>query len=161
MKTIIAAIGRNNELGANNDLLWHLPADFAHFKQTTTGGSMIMGLKTFQSMNSRPLPNRENIVLSSEPTGTAGVLTALSLDAAYALARYPIFIIGGGSVYAQTVNDVDRLVITHVDAEFSQATIFFPVIDPTVWREVSREHHDADERNEFAFDIVIYEKNRK
>lgn len=158
MKTIIAAIGRNNELGANNDLLWHLPADFAHFKQTTMGGSLIMGYKTFLSMNSRPLPNRENIVLNSDPVGINGVLTALSLDAAYALARYPVFIIGGGSVYAQTIDDVDKLVITHVDADFPQATIFFPAIDPAKWREASREHHDADERNDFAFDIVTYEK---
>lgn len=158
MKSIIAAIGKNNELGANNDLLWHLPDDFAHFKRTTMDSSLIMGYKTFESMNSRPLPKRENIVLNSEPVGVSGVLTAMSIPAAYDLARYPIFVIGGGSVYAQTIDDMDRLYITHVDAEFSNATVHFPVIDTSKWAEVSREHHDTDERHAFAFDIVAYER---
>lgn len=160
MKTIIVAMDRNNAIGYNNGLPWgnSLKDDLAHFKQTTKGGSVIMGRNTFESMNSKPLPDRENIVVSRTPTGVPGVLSALSLEAAYALARYETFVIGGGQIYAAAINDMDRLIITHVDAEFPDATVYFPAIDPDVWREVSREHHEVDERNAYAFDVVVYDK---
>lgn len=150
---------RNNGIGANNDLLWQrdLPADLAHFKKLTTGGSIIMGRKTFESIG-RPLPNRENIVVSRTPTGISGVLTAASLASAYALARYPIFVIGGGQIYTQALDDVDRLYVTYVDAEFPQATVFFPQIACEAWQEVERDHHDADEQNKYAYDFVTYER---
>ena len=88
----------------------------------------------------------------------AGVLSALSLEAAYALARYETFVIGGGQIYAAAINAMDRLIITHVDAEFPDATVYFPAIDPELWHEVSREHHEVDERNAYPFDIVVYDK---
>lgn len=151
---------RNNAIGYNNGLPWgnSLKDDLAHFKQTTKDGTVIMGRKTFESMGSRPLPQRENIVVSRTPTGVKGVLSALSLQAAYALARYPTFVIGGGQIYEAAINDMDRLVITHVDGEFPDATVYFPAIDDKNWHEVSRKHHDVDERNAYAFDIVTYEK---
>lgn len=160
MKAIVVAVDRNNGIGAENDLLWQrdLPADLAHFKKLTTGGSIIMGRKTFESIGARPLPNRENIVISSRPTGVQGVLTAHSLQSAYALARYPVFVIGGGSIYEQALDDMDKLYVTYVDAEFPQATVFFPRVDCFKWREVSRDHHVADERNKYAFDFVEYEQ---
>lgn len=144
-------------IGADNDLLWQrdLPADLAHFKRLTTGGSVIMGRKTFESIG-RPLPERENIVVSRTPTGVPGVLTAASLQSAYELARYPIFIIGGGQIYAQSIDDADVLYVTYVDADFPQATVFFPQINCEDWQEVSRDHHEADERNKYAFDFVEY-----
>ncbi len=159
MKAIVVAMDRNNGIGADNDLLWQrdLPADLAHFKKLTTGGSIIMGSRTFESIG-RPLPERENIVVSSKPTGVKGVLTAVSIEAAYELARYPIFVIGGGQVFAQTIEDMDVLYVTEVDAEFPQATVFFPPIDKNIWKEASREHHEADERNKYAFDFVTYER---
>lgn len=159
MKAIVVAMDKNNGIGADNDLLWQrdLPADLAHFKKITTGGSIIMGRRTFESIG-RPLPERENIVVSSEPTSVKGVLTAVSIDSAYELARYPIFVIGGGQVFAQTINDMDVLYVTEVDAEFPQATVFFPEIDKDIWKETTREHHDADERNKYAFDFVTYER---
>lgn len=159
MKSIVVAMDEANGIGADNDLLWQrdLPADLAHFKRITTGGSIIMGRKTFESIG-RPLPNRENIVVSRTPTGVPGVLTAASLEAAYALARYPVFVIGGGQIYAQSLDGVDKLYVTEVDAEFPQATVFFPKIDLSVWQEASRSHHPADERNKYPFDFVEYER---
>ena len=101
MKAIVVAMDKNNGIGADNDMMWQrdLPADLKHFKELTTGGSLIMGSKTFASIGNKPLPNRENIVVSHTPTGVDGVLTAASIEAAYALARYPIFVIGGGQIY--------------------------------------------------------------
>lgn len=159
MKAIVVAVDKNNGIGAENDLLWQrdLPADLAHFKKITTGGSIIMGRNTFESIG-RPLPDRENIVVTRTPTGVQGVLSAVSLESAYELARYPIFVIGGGQIYAQSVNDMDILYVTEVQADFPQATVFFPAIDTAIWQEVSREHHEADEKNKYAFDFVKYEK---
>ena len=158
MKSIIVAIDKNNGIGADNDLLWghDLPDDLAYFKKMTKDSSVIMGRKTYESMG-RPLPNRENIVISSHPVADQGVLTVSDLQSAYELARYPLFVIGGGRVYADAINDMDRLYVTEVDAEFEQATVFFPAIDTSVWLETSREHHPADERNKYAFDFVIYD----
>lgn len=159
MKAIVVAIDKNMGIGADNDLLWQrdLPADLAHFKKLTTGGSIIMGRKTFESIG-RPLPERENIVVSRTPSGVQGVLTAVSLESAYALARYPVFVIGGGQIYAAALNSVDRLYVTEVDATFPEATVFFPAIDNEIWHETSREHHEADERNKYAFDFVVYDR---
>ena len=159
MKAIVVAMDKNNGIGAENDLLWlrDLPADLAHFKKLTTGGSVIMGSNTFKSIG-RPLTDRENIVVSRTPTGVEGVLTANSLASAYELARYPVFVIGGGQIYARAIDDVDRLYVTYVDAEFSQATVFFPQINCDDWQEVSRDHHEADEKNKYAFDFVVYDR---
>lgn len=118
-----------------------------------------MGRRTFESIGSKPLPDRENIVVSSTPTGVKGVLTALSLSSAYALARYPIFIIGGGQLYSASINDVDTIYATEVQAEFADADTFFPVISDT-WHEVARQHHPADERNNYPFDFVEYQRVR-
>lgn len=162
MKAIIVAVDQNNGIGADNDLLWQrdLPADLAHFKKLTTGKTIVMGRKTYESIG-RPLPDRQNIVVSrSGPTGVSGVLTAHSLQAAYALAQYDVFVIGGGQIYAQAIDDMDRLYVTYVDATFPQATVFFPQINCDTWQEISRDHHEADERNKYAFDFVVYERTK-
>ena len=159
MKAIVVAVDKNNGIGADNDLLWQrdLPADLANFKKLTKGNTVVMGRKTFESIG-RPLPERENIVVSRKPTGVKGVLTASSLDSAYELARNDIYIIGGGQIYEQALSDVDVIYMTQVDAEFHQATVFFPRVDCLAWREVSRDHHEADERNKYAFDFVTFER---
>lgn len=158
-KAIVVAYDKTRAIGANNDLPWgrSLPADLANFKKLTTGGSIIMGRNTFESIGKKPLPDRENIVLSSTPSGVKGVLTALSLNSAYELARYPIFIIGGAKVYNSSINDADVVYATEVDAEFTDADTFFTELDDT-WREVSRIHHQADDKNKYAFDFVEYRK---
>lgn len=160
MKAIIVAIDKNNAIGLGGALPWghDLPDDLAYFKKMTSGASIIMGRKTFESLG-RPLPNRENIVVTSKPTGIDGVLSANDLASAYELARYPIFVIGGGQIYKSAIDDMDALYVTEVNAEFDDADTFFPAIDRTKWHESSRQHHEADERNKFDFDFVTYLKN--
>ena len=157
---MVVAYDRNRGIGAENDLLWQrdLPADLKHFRRLTIGKSIIMGRKTFESIGSKPLPDRQNIVLSRTPTGVEKVITAGSLQAAYAMAQYPIVVIGGESVFREALSDVDTIYATEVDAEFPQATVFFPKIVADDWQETSREHHEADEKNKYAFDFVEYQK---
>ncbi len=161
-KAIIVAYDTNRAIGRGGDLPWgrSLPADLAQFKRLTRGSDIIMGRKTFESIGSRPLPERENIVISSRPTGIKGVLTAVNLESALALARYKTFIIGGAQVYSDALNapEIDTIYATEVDATFSDADTFFPELDMTIWQEVSRTHHPADEANAYAFDFVIYQR---
>jgi dihydrofolate reductase len=160
MKAMVVAYDKNRGIGAENDLLWQrdLPADLKHFRRLTIGKSIIMGRKTFESIGSRPLPDRQNIVLSRTPTGVEKVITAGSLAAAYAMAQYPVVVIGGESVFRQALPDVDVIYATEVDASFPQATVFFPEIDMNEWYEVSRERHEADEKNKYAFEFVQYRR---
>ena len=119
-----------------------------------------MGRKTFESIGSRPLPERENIVISSRPTGVKGVLTAVNLSSALALSRYPTFIIGGAQVYGDAlgVPEIDTIYATEVDATSPDADTFFPELDMTVWEETDRVHRPADEANVYALDFVIYRR---
>lgn len=161
MKSIIVGISKNNAIGANHDMPWHreVPDDLAYFGRMTKGNSVIVGRNTFEhDFRGKPLPERENIVVSSTPVNVEGVLSANSLEAAYELARYPIFVSGGGRIYKDAIKDMDRLYVTHIDATFEDATVFFPEIDANVWKEISREHHDADDRNKYAFDFVVYDR---
>lgn len=157
---MIVAYDTRRGIGANNDLLWgrDLPADLAHFKKMTTGKSIIMGRNTFKSIGSRPLPNRQNIVVSRTPTGVDGVLTCASLEAAYAVAQYDAVVIGGAQLYEAALPSVERIYATEVQAEFPQADAFFPALAASEWQEASREHHPADDANRYAFDIVRYDR---
>ncbi len=160
MKSIVVAYDKNRGIGADNDLLWQrdLPSDLAHFKRLTVGKTIVMGRKTFESIG-RPLPDRQNIVVTRQGAlGVEGVLSAASLQTAYALAQYDVVVIGGGEIYTQAMGDIDIIYATEVDAVFPQATVFFPVTDLAIWRETSREHRDPDERNRYSFDLVIYER---
>lgn len=160
MTAIIVAYDTNLAIGKHGDLPWGrtLPGDLAHFRKLTRGGSVIMGRRTFESIGKKPLPERENIVISSRPTGAQKVLTAMDLESALALARYPAFIIGGAQVYAAALKhpDIDTIYATEVEASFPEADTFFPEIDTAVWREVDRQHHPKDEKNRYDFDIVTY-----
>ena len=161
-KAIIVAYDTDRAIGRGGDLPWgrSLPADLAHFKRLTRGGDVIMGRKTFESIGRRPLPERENIVISSRPTGVKGVLTAVNLSSALALSRYPTFIIGGAQVYSDALNapEIDTIYATEVEAAFSNADTFFPELDMTVWEETDRVHRPADEANVYALDFVIYRR---
>ena len=161
-KAIIVAYDKNRAIGRNGDLPWgrSLPADLAHFKKLTKGGNVIMGRKTFESIGCRPLPERENIVISSRPTGVKKVLTAMDLPSALALSRYPTFIIGGARVYRDALKtpEIDTIYATEVDAAFSDTDVFFPDIDMTIWEETDRVHRPADGANVYAFDFVIYRR---
>ena len=158
--SIVVAYDKNRAVGANGDLPWKrsLPADLANFKNLTTGGSIIMGRKTFDSIGRRPLPNRENIVISSKPAGVKGVLTAVNLQSALALARYPIFIIGGGQVYSNAMSIASKIFATEVDSSFNNTDVFFPALDNS-WQETSKIHSPKDNENLYPFDFVVYEKH--
>lgn len=164
MISLIAAIGKNNELGKGNDLLWKLPADQKFFREKTSGHPVIMGRKTFESIG-RPLPNRRNIVITRDKTYLLhGVDVAHSLQEAISSARTPlaereeVFIIGGAEIYKQAMEIADRLYITHIDAQDKDADAFFPEIIPIVWNEISHEEHKKDEKNPFAYTFSVYEK---
>ena len=161
-KAIIAAYDKNRAIGRNGDLPWgrSLPADLAHFKKLTKGGNVIMGRKTFESIGCRPLPERENIVISSRPTGVKKVLTVMDLPSALALSRYPTFIIGGAQVYndALKIPEIDTIYATEIDAGFPGADTFFPEININIWEEVDRVHHPVDTENSYSFDFVIYKR---
>lgn len=160
MKNIIVAYDRNRGIGADNDLLWQrdLPADLAHFRRLTVGKTVIMGRKTFESIGSKPLADRQNIVVTSRPTGINKVLSALSLNAAFALAQYEPFVIGGAQLYAAAIDEVDRIFATEVDGSFPEATVHFPPIDLSSWYEASRDHRESDECNKYACDFVLYQR---
>lgn len=159
--TIIVAEGENNAIGKDNDLIWHLSDDLKRFKSLTNGHHIIMGRKTFESFP-KPLPNRTHIVITRQKDYSApsGVIVVNSLDDAIDAARKDKqpFIIGGGEIYKQAMPLVDKLEITRVHASFENADTFFPVIDETRWKEVSRTTHDADEKHAYAFSFVTYVK---
>ncbi|MBI3305526.1 dihydrofolate reductase [Candidatus Nomurabacteria bacterium] len=164
MITLIAAIGKNNELGKSNDLVWKLPADQKHFRERTTGHTMIMGRKTFESLG-QILPNRRHIVITRDKNySTRGVDVAHSLEEAVKRARTPlaqdeeIFIIGGAEIFNQAMDTADRLDITHIDGEDRNADTFFPEIIPIVWNEISHEEHQKDEKNPFNYTFSVYER---
>lgn len=156
MKSIVVAYDSRRGIGASNDLLWQrdLPADLAHFKKLTMGGSLIMGRNTFESIG-RALPGRENIVVTHRPLDVVDVIAVDSLAGAYEAAHGNQFIIGGGQIYNQSLADVDVVYATEVHETFSQAEVFFPELDDT-WHEVAREAHAADDRNKYAYDFVTY-----
>jgi dihydrofolate reductase len=158
----IAAVGKGLELGAGNDLLWHLPDDFSWFVQHTRGKPVIMGRKTMQSLG-KPLKNRLNIVITRNPESVQeGFYGTNSLENAleYAKSQYndEIFIIGGGEIYKQSLDLLDKLYITEVEGNFPEADTFFPEFDKSLWKETFREHHPVDEKHQYAFDFVILEK---
>lgn len=159
MKSIIVAYDKNRGIGAANDLLWtrDLPADLRHFKEVTTGHTIIMGRKTYESLG-RPLPNRHNIVISRDMEPTSGITVVRNLEEAYAAATSPdVFVIGGGQIYQLAIDGVDRILATEVDAIF-KADVFFPAVNPAVWIEIGREHHEKDDLNKYNYDFVVYER---
>ncbi|WP_010133944.1 dihydrofolate reductase [Ochrovirga pacifica] len=162
MTTIIAAVGNNNELGKDNDLIWHLPADLKRFKKITSGHHIIMGRNTYESIG-KPLPNRTSIIVTRNPNYTAkGCLVTNSLEKAIALAQKDsnTFVIGGAEIYKQAIHLVDELDICEVHSTFDADT-YFPDIDPAVWQEISRKKFAADEQNKYDYSFVRYQKRNK
>jgi dihydrofolate reductase len=159
--SLIAAVGENLELGAGNDLLWHLPDDFAWFVKHTRGHPVIMGRKTMDSLG-KPLKNRRNLVVTQnaalQKEGFEIFLDLQSaIDSAAETEKEEIFIIGGGHIYRQSMEIADRLYITRVAATFPHADTFFPEIEGH-WKLVFSESHDRDERHAHAFDLQVWEK---
>lgn len=162
MKSVqaIVAVASDGAIGRQGDLLCHLPADMKHFKEVTMGHSIIMGRKTFESFPRRPLPGRQNIVITrNEQWQYPGVTVVHSLEDAIAAAETEmVFIIGGAQVYEQALPLVDVLHLTMIHARWASADAYFPTLDMNEWQEVSREHHDSDHRNAYEFDFVTLKR---
>ena len=158
MIALIVAIDQNNAIGKDNQLLWHLPKDLSFFKNVTSGNAIIMGRKTFESIG-KALSNRRNIVISTQKDlQYAGAEITSSLNAAIELVgNADCYIIGGGSIYQQSLTLVDRLYITKVADKFDADT-FFPTINWDEWTLVSEEEHHADEKHAYAFSFCVYDK---
>ncbi len=157
--SIICALTANHAIGHKGGLLYYLPADLKHFKQLTTGHTIIMGRKTFESLPKGALPNRRNVVITHQTDYAApGIEVFHSLPEALQAcqADAEVYIIGGESVYAEALPLAQRLCLTHIDAVAEEADTFFPTLDWEEWKEVSREHHEPDEKNTLPYDFVDY-----
>ena len=161
MLSLIVAISENNAIGKAGDLLCHLPNDLKHFKELTTGATVVMGKKTFFSLPRRPLPNRRNIVLTRDKDfayDNTEVAHSIQELQSMIQADEQVFIIGGGEVYRQFMPLVDLLEITHIHHTWEDADTFFPEIDSTVWECISEERHEPDEKHTFAYTFATYNK---
>ena len=159
-KSLIVAVADNYAIGRKNALLWNLPGDMKYFRKQTTGNAVIMGWMTFQSIG-RPLPRRHNIVISlfPWPDAPAEVTVVDSLDAAFAAAGdEKAFVIGGAYTYAEAVEMVDTMYITHVHDAPEDADAFFPPIDPDVWEEESRSEMQTDPETGITNEFVVYRR---
>ena len=158
--SIIVALAQNNAIGFENKLLYWLPNDLKRFKALTTGHTIIMGRKTFESLPKGALPNRRNLVLSHQDIEFPGAERFPSLEAALAACQSEeeIFIIGGASVYQEAMTIADRLCITFIEDTPEQADAFFPSIDESIWKETGRENHSTDEKHLYPYIFIDYER---
>ena len=158
--SMIVAMAGNRAIGKDNDLLWHLPDDFKHFKAVTMGKPIVMGRKTYDSIG-RPLPGRKNVVVTSDKTFSAeGVVVVRSIDDALAATRDDddIMVIGGASFYEQMLPLANKLFVTWVHHHF-EADAFFPDINLDEWRVIEQTDHRADDRHAYDYSFVTYERN--
>ena len=163
---IIVAVGENNEIGANGDLLWRLPKDMKWFKEKTLGSDVIMGRKTFESFPQkfRPLPNRTNILITRDKNYNAGndvhVFHTIedALDYALKCKDTQKFIIGGAEIYKQLLPQTAELYLTKVHATFANADTFFPEVNLEEWELVFEEKHSKDEKHQYDFTFYIYKR---
>ncbi len=157
--SIITAMDRNSLIGNNNQLPWHLPADFAHFKTVTMGKPIVMGRKTYESIG-KPLPGRTNIILSRNPdTWFEGALCVTNFEQAVAAVpdAEELVIIGGSAIYEMLLPQVSRMYITYVNGEF-EGDSWFPGFDETQWLEKDSVTRQADENNLYECRFVTLEK---
>ena len=163
---LVVAVAENDVIGQGGKLPWRLKSEMRHFRDVTWGKPVVVGRKTYESFARKPLPGRTNIVITRDPTLTIpGALVTTSVGAALDAARGDalrrgvdqIAVVGGANIYAQTIGDADRLVVTRVKLQPAGDTTF-PSIDPKVWREVERTDHAAGPDDEAGYSIHIYER---
>lgn len=154
--SVIAAVGKNFELGKSNDLIWHFKEDMRFFKQITTGHTVVMGRKTFESLP-KALPNRRNIVITSDASYHAeGAEVITDINEVYALAENEeIFIIGGGTIYAKFINDADKIYLTEIEAEEKNADVYFPSFDKSLYKKEVIASYEVDG---IIFFHILYSK---
>ncbi len=159
----IVAFSDNNVIGINNELPWHLPNDLKFFKRITSNHTIIMGRKTFESIG-KPLPNRENIVVSRNPNYRAdGVRCFDSISASIKYcenkAKDEIFFIGGAQIYEACLPWTDQLYITRVHTQIDHGTAFFPEIQWNSWSLIKKETQKRDDKNAFDHTFEIYKRS--
>jgi len=156
--TLVAAMGRNRAIGLAGRMPWHLPAELQHFKQLTMGKSIVMGRKTWQAIG-RPLPGRQNIVISRNPAFLARSVDLVgSFEEALELAQSDeVMVIGGGQVYELAMPRAQRMVLTLIDIE-PEADTWFPAWDAGEWTQTRERHFPADRDNELAYRIVEFKR---
>ena len=156
--SIIVAIAENNAIGKNNQLLWHMPNDLKHFKDVTSGRSIIMGRKTFDSVG-KPLPRRRNIVVTRQDITIPGCEVVKSVEDGLALCvgDDEVFIGGGAEIYKLAMHLTDRIYLTIIHKNFDADT-FFPEIDKSEWKEVKREDFEPDEKNPLPYSFITLER---
>ena len=157
IKSIIVAKADNDVIGKDNKLVWHMPNDLKHFKNTTMGHHIIMGRKTFESQK-KPLPGRTSIVITRNKDFKAeGCLIVHSLEDAYEIGlqnrQEEVFILGGAEIYTIALDSADKIYLTEIKAEFDGDT-WFPKIDYSKWVETKRENFEADEKNPHPYSFV-------
>jgi dihydrofolate reductase len=160
--SLIAALAQNRVIGKSNDMVWRLPVDFKRFKSITSGHYILMGRKTFKSLD-KPLPNRTHLVITRNKDYTVpeGHYVFQSVQEAFVFANKlqleELFVIGGGEIYTQTLDLADELVLTEVDAS-PAGDAYFPDFNRKEWKETFREFHPKDDRHEYSFSFVNYER---
>lgn len=159
MRSIVVAYDNNRVIGGNNAIPWQglMPADMRHFKDLTMSKSVVMGRKTYESIG-RPLPYRQNIVVSRQDIEYDQVKVVHSLAHAYASAQSDVVVIGGAEIYNLALDDVDVIYATEIHTD-SKGDVFFPALPP-MWVETARENHTADEKNKFDYSFVTYTKQQ-
>jgi dihydrofolate reductase len=160
--SLIAAAATNNAIGINNQLLWHLPNDMRFFKNTTWAMPVVMGRKTFESLGSRPLPGRLNIIITRQPNWeSAGTVTVHSVHDAILLAKShdykELFIAGGGEIYQSAVSVANKIYLTRVHTVI-EADTFFPVFDTSEWQLKTNMDFYADSKHAYDYSFQVWEK---
>jgi len=162
--SIIVAVAKNGVIGKNNDMPWHFPDDMKYFMQTTKNHHVILGRKNYDSLplKFKPLPNRTNIIVTRQENFIVpNCIIVHHIEDGVALAHkngeQELFVIGGAEIYKLALPFTDTLYITEIDAEIDGDT-YFPSWNKNEWKEISRQHHPIDEKHQFAFDFVVYQK---
>lgn len=156
--SIVVAMAQNRAIGKNNQLLWHLPADLKHFKEITSGHTIIMGRKTYESIG-KPLPNRRNIVITRQSLQLNGCEVVNSLQDALALCNteQEVFVIGGAQIYQEALPLTQCIYLTEVKQSF-EADAFFPEYNTNEWKETARQGFAPDEKNRLPYTFITLEQ---
>ena len=158
---IVVIVDEENGIGKDGNLLCHLPNDLKHFKKLTTGHTIIMGRRTYESLPKGALPNRTNIVITSDnEENYPGCIVARSVDEAISLSedKEKVFIIGGGKIYNTTLHLANKLYLTRIHHVFDDADTFFPDIDFNNWKLIEEEKHKADDKHMYDYSFMSYTK---
>ncbi|MBH5317743.1 dihydrofolate reductase [Paenibacillus sp. GSMTC-2017] len=160
--TLIAAMDRNRAIGVDNKMPWHLPAEMAFFKATTTGKTVLMGRKTYESLG-RPLPNRKNVILTRQPNLVIeGCEVVHSVEETIQqFGNEELMVIGGAEIYSLFLPFADTLLVTDVEVEIESADAFFPTFSMIEWQLVESKFREKDEKNKFNFTWQHFKRNNE